>query len=736
VAFAHPLPWWALALVVVAAALVAWLAYRHFDTDPRRRGVLTALRVLTLLLLVIFLMRPVASRPEPGGRDAVVPILVDVSRSMSIEDADGQRRIDRARTLLSSEILPALEEDFGVDVLAFGDGLREVAVSDLAATARRSDLAGALADVRERYRGRPIAGILLLSDGGDTSGEAEATIAGGGPGGAAPIFAFGIGSREAGQDREVISVTAADTALDDSRVELAVSAVSHGDGGAPFELRLLENGRSIEVRRVTPAGDGVPVRAVFHASPPRDAATVYTVEIPIAAGERVPENNARSVLVRPPDRPRRVLLVEGAPGFEHAFIKRALAQDRGLDVDAAVRHGRNEQGQDTFYIQAASDRGRPLESGFPATRADLFVYDAVVLANVEGRQLGSARLELLRAFVAERGGGLLVLGAQSFLSQGLLGTPVEDVLPLDLSGRSTAVLQATAVRGLNRVALTGAGASHPVMQLGAGREETAEKWDAMPPLAAIAPLGGPKAGASVLALTAGPGGAPRALVAVQRFGEGRSMAFTGEATWRWRMLLPSTDRSFDRFWRQSIRWLALPAADPIAVEVPAGGAPGDTLPLTVRVRTAAFAPERDATVDVQVTAPDGRLETLRAADTARGFVARFRPEQPGVYRVRAEARRGESRLGTASTSILVGGADLEMTDPRLHASLLERLAFASGGRVMAPGDAPALAAALRQAVPAATLAVRRDLWHNAWSFLAIVALLVTEWGLRRRWGLR
>jgi uncharacterized membrane protein len=739
VAFAHPLPWWALALVICLAGLVAWQAYRFFDADPRRRGMLTALRFLTLILLVVFLMRPMASRPEPGGRDAVVPILVDTSRSMSIQDADGQRRIDRARELLSGEILPALEEDFAVDVLAFGDGVYEAAVDRLDATARRSDLAGALAEVRERYRGRPVTGILLLSDGGDTSGEAEAAIAGAGQSGAVPIFALGVGSPTVGQDREVIGVTAAETVLDDSRVELAVSAVSHGDGGRPFELRLLENGRPIEVRRVTPAGDGVPVREVFHASPPRDAATVYTVEIPVAAGERVPENNARSVLVRPPDRPRRVLLVEGAPGFEHAFIKRALAQDRGLDVDAAVRHGRNEQGQDTFYIQAASDRGRSLETGFPTSRETLFVYDAVVLANVEGRQLGSARLELLRAFVAERGGGMLVLGAQSFLNQGLLGTPVEDVLPLDLSGRSTAVLQAAAVKGvkgLNRVALTGAGAVHPVMQLGAGIEETAERWDAMPPLAAIAPLGGPKPGASVLALTAGPGGAPRALVAVQRFGEGRSMAFTGEATWRWRMLRPSTDRSFDRFWRQAIRWLALPAADPIAIDVPAGGAPGDTLPLSVRVRNAAFAPERDATVDVQVTAPDGRLETVRAADTDRGFVARFRPEQPGVYRVHAEARRGQARLGTASTSVLVGGADLEMTDPRLNAELLERLAFASGGRVIAPGEAPALAAALRDAIPAATLAARRDLWHNAWSLLAIVALLGTEWVLRRRWGLR
>ncbi|CAN5640731.1 Ig-like domain-containing protein [soil metagenome] len=737
--FANPLPLWALAPVVAVAALVAWQAYRQLGGDPRRRAALSALRLVTLLWLVLFLMRPVASRSEMGAREAVVPVLVDTSRSMSIEDAGGERRLDYARNLLTTEILPALSNDFEVEVLAFGDAVTPMAVGDMAATGRRSDLAGALADVRERFRGRPVAGIVVLSDGGDTSGSAEEAMVGAGRSGSAPIYAIGIGSPTAGRDREVISVTTAESMLDDSRVDLAVSAVSHGDGAQPFELRLLENGRPIQVRRVTPAGDGVPLREVFQISPPRGAATVYTVDIPVAAGELVPENNARSALVLPPTRARRVLLVEGAPGFEHAFIKRALGQDRGLEIDAAVRHGRNEQGQDIFYIQAAASRGQPLDTGFPGRRDDLFVYDAVILANVEGRQLGSARLDLLRAFVAERGGGLLVLGAQSFLKQGLLGTPVEEVLPLDLTGRNTSVLPAAAVSGLNRVALTEHGATHPIMQLGAGAEETVARWDAMPALSAIAPLGGPRPGASVLAVTGGPGGVPRALVAVQRYGEGRSMAFTGEATWRWRMMLPSTDRGFDTFWRQAVRWLAVAASDAVAVQASPGGAPGDTLPLTVLVRNAAFEAQRDATVDVQVTAPDGRIETLRAADAGESsgrYTARFRPEQPGVYRVSASAHRGTTRLGTASTSMLVGGSDLEMTDPRLNLQLLQRLALASGGRLIAAGEASSLAESLRDGVPAATVASRRDLWHNAWSLGIIVLLLGAEWGLRRRWGLR
>ncbi len=188
-------------------------------------------------------------------------------------------------------------------------------------------------------------------------------------------------------------MTAAEAILDDSRVDLAVSAVSHGLGNAPIELRLLENGRPVDVRRVTPAAEGSPVREVFQVSPGKQAPTVYTVETPVAAGELVPENNARSTLVQPPARPRRVLLVEGAPGFEHSFLKRAWASDPGLEIDSVVRKGKNEQGADTFYIQAAQSRSDSLADGYPATREALFRYDALVLANVEGHQFSKSALE-------------------------------------------------------------------------------------------------------------------------------------------------------------------------------------------------------------------------------------------------------------------------------------------------------------------------------------------------------
>jgi uncharacterized membrane protein len=737
VTFAAPLPLWVFALVALAALLVAWIAYRDVPIAPVRRRALSALRFTTLVWIVLCLMRPMG-RPTSGPRDAVVPILVDTSRSMGLADAGGERRIDRARAAIERDLLPALSSRFHPDVLRFGDRLAPSQVSDLSATDRRTSLGAALDAVRDRYRGRPIAGIVLVSDGGDNGTADAVAAASAGP----PVFAVGVGSRAPMRDREIVSVTAAESVLADATVDVAVSAVARGYGTGPFELRLLQNGRQIDLRRVKPAGEGVPVSEVFHVSPSRDAATVYSVEIPPAADEIVGENNTRSVLVPAAGRPRRVLFVQGAPGFEHAFLRRAWSSDRGLEVDSVVRKGRDDSGTWTFYVQAPSSRAQALVGGYPSTRDALFAYDVVVLANVEPDLLTAGQMALTRAFVNERGGGVLLLGAREFQRAGLRDTPLEDVLPLELADKTGGVLQASLAPGRNRVALTPAGEDHPVMQLAATPDESDKRWAAIPALASISSLGGPKPGASVLAVTGGSAGSPRALVAVQRFGEGRSMIFTGEAAWRWRMQLPSQDQSYERFWRQAVRWLAQAAPDPVTLTLPPAPAPDERVPVSIAARDRSYAPRADATVEVRVTAPSGRVDTVRA-EAARGapggFLASLRAPEAGVYRVAVEARQGGTMLGSSSAVMLVGGVDPEMTDPRLNDDTLQRVARASGGAVIGADrsiDTASLLDRLQASAPAAAMAVRHDLWHTGWSFAVLVALLAAEWLFRRASGLR
>ncbi len=740
IAFAAPVPLWIAiiaALVVVALLVFAWR--RSAGLTTRQRASLLALRGLALVLLGVCLLRPVAIVPSTRVSDAIVPILVDASRSMRLADAGSPdaraTRFEAARAIVADKLLPVLDPSFVIEVLAFGDSVGAYTPGRTIPDGRASDLRGALADVRERYRGQRIAGIVLVSDGAETSSGAPPA-----QGETVPVFTVGVGQATPPRDREVLSVTAGEATLTDSVVDLSASVAARGFGGAPVELRVLENGRAVHVRRVSPPDDGTPLRAQFRVSPRQDAASVYVVELQASEGELTTENNRASVLVRPPGRPRRILLVEGAPGFEHSFIKRAWQQDRSLEIDSIVRKGRNERDEETYYVQANPSRAKALAAGYPTTREELFAYDAIVLANVEADLLTREQLGLTIDFVAERGGGLLMLGARSLASAGLMKTALEELMPVEFSDRvSRAALGGSGAARLNRVALTSEGLRHPVMQLGAAAEESAARWAEMPQLGSTTALGAGKPGASVLAVTVGAGGNPRPLVAVQRYGHGRSMVFAGEASWRWRMMLPSSNRTFERFWRQSGRWLAVQAPDPVSVS--ATSVPvGSRSDIVVDVRDPAFRPISDASVRLRVTTPSGGTsEPALVPDTtvAGRFVGRWPAEQAGLVRLDVEARRGSELIGLARDWALIGGSDRELADPRRNDEVLDRLARETGGARVEPANATRLRDLLAAAAAAgAHPPEERELWHSSPVFLTLLALLILEWALRRRWGLR
>ena len=157
---------------------------------------------------------------------------------------------------------------------------------------------GAMADLADRYAAAPdrLAGVIVVSDGGDTAPlEARPPRALD-----APVIAVGIGRPDVGRDREVLNLTAGEPLMPGSAIDISVAATAAGFGTDPIELRLSANGRALETRRISPSSDGAPVHAVFTVSPPTDASTVYTVQIPGAGGEITTENNTRSVLVPNP----------------------------------------------------------------------------------------------------------------------------------------------------------------------------------------------------------------------------------------------------------------------------------------------------------------------------------------------------------------------------------------------------------------------------------------------------
>jgi uncharacterized membrane protein len=729
-------------VAIAAAAVTAAALFYRRPRAPllrRQRVALIGLRAAALALVLALLMRPVAALPPSAAASVVVPVLVDVSRSMRIADDDGLTRIARARAIAQFDVVPALSKKYQAPVIAVGDGVVDAPVASLDAKARKTDLVGALARVRDRFRGQRIAGIVLLSDGADTGRRGGQTSNGGDA--SVPVLTIGVGSPSGLRDREVLSIATGEQRVADASIDIRVVTSSAGYGRSPYEVRLLANGKVVDTHRVTPAADGSPDQVTFTAVPDPSLDTVYVADIPPAQDESVTENNRRAALVNAAGRKRRVLVIAGAPGFEHSFMTRAWSLDPGLEVDSIVRKGKNAEGRDTFVIQAVRDRSQSLTTGFPARREDLYAYDAVVVANIEGSFFTHEQLAMLAEFVSERGGGLLVTGSRSLAQRGLIGTPLESVLPVELDDRrgiARASLGEVQREEPNHISVTPEGETHPIMRLGAPGDETRMRWAALPSLAASTPLGQARAGASILAVVSAPDGGVFPVVAVQRYGQGRSMIFGGEASWRWRMLAPSGDRSHELFWRQAARWLSQSTPDRVSISITESLEPGDSAAATVDVHDASFAPVADAAVTVSMSVDGGapRMLPVRRADGTGRFSSSFAPERDGVYRFHAEAARGPTVVGSADRAVYVGGSDREFADPRLNESFLRRLADESGGRYARASDASRVLLARDEFARRTTAQEHRDAWDRVWVFALLVLLLSGEWALRRRWGLR
>src|SRR5262245_25564696 len=102
--FAVVLPWWGYLLAFGAAVGLGWLAYARVPIrlTARQHFGLSGLRALTLTLLIVILLRPVVMVPPAAANNSLLPILVDVSRSMRLKDpsnspgsgGDGPSRIE------------------------------------------------------------------------------------------------------------------------------------------------------------------------------------------------------------------------------------------------------------------------------------------------------------------------------------------------------------------------------------------------------------------------------------------------------------------------------------------------------------------------------------------------------------------------------------------------------------------------------------------------------------------
>jgi uncharacterized membrane protein len=738
-AFDSPLPAPALlAAGLVLAALAVEQNRRLRRLAPGERWLLGGIRVGLFAILALCLARPILVVPTVVPQQNFLAVVLDDSRSMRIADWDGQARGAFATTQFGADgaLGRTLTERFKVRTFRFAETARRLGdVGELGFDGRRSDLAQAILTVHRELGAVPLAGVVVVSDGaanGPTSlNEALLELDAAG----VPVHTIGVGKRGFDRDIAIGRVVTPRRVLRGSAVAVDVALGHHGFGGENVTLSVEDGGRILATRQVAlPRGDdATTVRVHFTAD---DAgARRLTFRVTPGQGEQVAENNVARALLEVDDARRSVLYFEGEPRWEVAFLRRAVAGDENVRVAVLQRTAPDK------FLRLDVDHPEELASGFPTTRAELFRYDALILGSVEASFFTHDQLRMIVDFVGRRGGGLLVLGGRHALAEGgYAETPIAEALPvvLDAAARS----ESAGFLGEVAVRPTPLGRTHAVTQLFADPDSSDARWRSLPPLTAVNRVTELKPGASALLIgDVGGLGDPLIVLAYQRYGRGKALAFPVQDSWLWQMHadIPLDDLTHETLWRQILRWLVSDVARPVTVgaseDLVETGTPVN---LIADVSDSAYLAMNGAHATATITAPDGTTRDIPMEWTVQRdgeYHARFSPDQPGLYQIHVGATQSGAALGEAATYVEAGDLDSEFRDAEMNQSLLERVSEETGGKFYTPETVATLPEDVTVTRSGAVVRERRDLWDMPIVFFGLVALAGAEWGLRRRRGL-
>jgi uncharacterized membrane protein len=743
-------PSWLLVILLALAlgALVYFLYVRPgYRINSKSKWGLIALRAGLLALIFIMLMRPVVVVPSIIPKSTSIAVLTDNSRSMTLADENGRSRIDATKELLATDgkLARGLNDKFKVGLYGFSNNAAKIKdASELKADGQATDVVGALREALKDSTGSPLSAIVLVSDGGantpkDLSAELRELRARN-----IPVFTVGVGNSSRFKDAEAVRVTTPRRVLVGSAIIAETLVRLSGYGNTKISLAISEDDKAIKTQQFDVRG-GESQSLTIEFTPTSVGNHRYTFEVKPLDGETTLENNAIDALIAVTDDKPKILYIEGEPRWEYGFIRKAATAktEKNLTLVSVLRSADGK-----FYRQGVESGGE-LTTGFPTTIEELFTYQGIILGSIEANFFNYDQLKNIEQFAARRGGGVMAIGGSRAFDAGKYAqTPIADLLPVTLNDQVEET--ETMVVQNYKAALTLRGRTHAVTRLNEDRNQSAKIWDELPAISMPEMLTGTKPGATIIleARSAADRNRSLPLLVEQRYGRGRTLAFTTNDSWRWRMEVASQNNYHETFWRQLMRYIV--STTPKQFEVASERdvyVPGDMVSLRSEVNDKKFDAIRDAQVTATVTKPSGATVELplkinfsdpnggQGGEASTDYRSELAADETGLYKIETTAKRGGETLGTATSSFLVTERSREFHDAAQNMELLKRMASETGGKYFPLAKANDLLDEITMLEGKNSERVSKDLWDMPINFLLLVGMASAEWFLRKRRGL-
>ena len=767
-------PWtqqWLFVLIILgSAALIIWLYWHEGKASRASKLLLAGLR-MSLVLLAMFMLSEAVLSVERTGLPYLT-ILVDDSASERIADQyekpevktaleaiampaqpDQTTRLAIAKGLILKDrarLLRELERKHKVRIYLVSSSARLLAEVDspsdikgaeqkllaAEATGTQTRLGDAVRQVLTELRGAPPTAIVLLSDGQTTEGEPLSKASELAKRKGVPLFAIGLGSAEPARDIELTELLVDDVVFVDDAVRFQAKLSARGFSGETATVRLKEKdpdskdplaSHDLDSKEVELPAEGQPKRVELVYHPKTTGERTFIIEVDRLPRELQTENNRIERVVNVRKEKLRVLVVDSEPRYEFRYLKNYLERDETIDLNVVLLSS------DPNY----SDQDRSAIPTFPASKDDLFKYDVVIFGDADVSYLSQSQLVNLVEFVTEKGGGTLFIAGDLFNPLAYHGTPLELLLPIELSDARNPTAVGTTVTAF-RPQLTLEGRGSPIFRFGDDDASSMAIWNGLPKLFWYFEAPRKKPAALVLAEheTADGADGKIPLVLYQFVGAGKSMFHAFDDTWRWRYR--AGDRYFGRFWVQTIRFLArsrLVGQRQAEVQTDRRRYQrGQPIQFRVRFPNAGLAPKTgDVTIQVGRSGQGLRKLALKLAPgTQNVFEGALPQAAEGDYEVRLlppPVLEGPIPTATFRVDAPVNEFErIEMNGPELL-----RAAELTDGKFYTPLDAEAL---LRELPKPSPMPLDTDppipLW-NTWPVLALfLALLTLEWVIRKR----
>ncbi len=726
-AFASAWPLWLLAVsIAVAVVLIAATLWWRRQLGWKLLVPVGILQSLLAAAVLTLLWRPVLNVERVRDRENVLAVAIDGSASMAYGEAE-QSRLQEVAAALQNGMLAKLEATFEVRLFSFAQTTTPLdSLEAVPAPGPQTRIGDSLVQVLQSAGSIPLAGVVLFSDGAENGGslseERLTEIASYG----VPIHTVGVGPEQVAGDLELERLDVATSAPVGSTVTAQVG-IRHEGAGAT-RLRVYDREALVAARDIQLSRDSN-VTSLTIDLPAGEAGThELRFVLDQLEGERNVINNSRTRVVDVPTTRRSIMYVEGEPRWEYKFVRRAAERDRALRLASVVRTTPNK------YYRQGVDSAAELVEGFPVTAAELFAYDAVVIGSYEAAGLRPEQHRLLKEFVDQRGGSVLMLaGRHGLAAGGWQNAALAQTLPAQLAARQVTALVQRPIRAQPTLY----GMQSPILRFDPDMKRNADRWKNMPQLADYQALGRLKPGAIVLM----EGAADRSrtpLLVWQHYGRGATFVLATASTLRWQMHLPPEDESHEVFWRQLLHAISAKAPPRASIQ-PERLAYDDerNVRLIAELRNERFEPINDASVEVRIApqAEPAFVQPMQPSGQGDGrYVAGIDAASAGLYRIEMTAQAGGREVGNAITHVLRNDGVAEHFATHQHRPVLERLAAMTGGRYWPLDDLDGLAAAIPYSKAGVVERQTLDLWNLPIVFLLLLLLKLSEWLLRLRWG--